>query len=294
MKLALIGDIHCAWGPEDVAYFDGHGAVAKPYDAVLFTGDLPGLRHGRILDVATKIGALQTPGFMVPGNHDGPSLGELVADIAGLSDTNLFLHRAMRWRLKRLQAALKGVQLCGFSHHTIRCQSDATAPPIGLIVVRPHSQGGHLNFRPYIRRAFGPATIDESSALLRRIVDECPYERLVFLGHNGPAGLGSDAADMFGADHKPNGGDWGDLDYREAVDYAQASGKKVLAVVAGHMHLRTKQRKIRPWCLRRDETLYINAAKVPRVFRAEDGVMRRYHTALTLDGDSAIAEQVTV
>ena len=286
LKLAIIGDVHCAWGPEDVAFFD-----AADYDAVLFTGDLPGLRHGRAMEVAAAMAPLRTRAFMIPGNHDGPSLGELVADIAHLSNTNLLLAAAMRWRVGRLQRNLGRVELVGYSHHTVASR-DGDA--IGLIAVRPHSQGGHLNFAPYLRKTFQVASLQESAARLRDVIDDCPHERLVFLGHNGPHGLGGRQNDMWGADHKRTGGDWGDIDYRQAIDYARSSGRQVLVAVAGHMHQRTKQKQLRPWKLRRDDVLYVNAARVPRVFRHDDGAMRRYHVAVAIDGNDAVAEEVCI
>lgn len=291
LKLALIGDVHQAWGPEDVAFFD---APDSGYDAILFTGDLPGLRHKRAFEVAAAMAPLRTPSFLIPGNHDGPTLGELVADIAGLSRTNLLLAGAIRRRVQRLRRALGDVVLGGYSHHTL-------GPGVGLIVGRPHSQGGHLNFQPYLAKSFGVRTLKESAAKLERVVDACPHERLVFLGHNGPHGLGGRQNDMWGADHKPGGGDWGDPDLRAAIEHARASGRQVLAVVAGHMHQRTKQRTQRPWRTERDGVLYLNAARVPRVFRdPESGTMRRYHIALRIDlapdeaGSGATAEEIAV
>jgi uncharacterized protein (TIGR04168 family) len=115
----------------------------------------------------------------------------------------------------------------------------------------------------------------------------------VFLSHNGPVGLGDAPHDMWGCDFKPGGGDWGDPDLTAAVEYAIACGKRVLAVVAGHMHLRTKHGHERPWCARRDDTLYVNAARVPRII-ARDREVHRHHVELIIDRDGVTANEVFV
>ena len=50
-----------------------------------------------------------------------------------------------------------------------------------------------------------------------------------------------------------------------AVQADPRGGKRVLAVVAGHMHLRTRQGAERDWITERQETLFVNAARVPRM-----------------------------
>ena len=113
----------------------------------------------------------------------------------------------------------------------------------------------------------------------------------MFVSHNGPVGLGSGADDMWGCDFMPNGGDWGDPDLRVAIDHARQAGKKVLAVVAGHMHIRTKQGIERPWKLEVDDTLYINAARVPRIFSGSEDVFR-HHVAVTISEGGVQAHEV--
>ena len=84
-------------------------------------------------------------------------------------------------------------------------------------------------------------------------------------------------------------GDHGDLDLRAAIDHARERGKRVRAVIAGHMHHALKGGGRRTWQVDRDDTLFINAAEVPR---HRDG--RRHHVRLTLDADHAEAEAVWV
>jgi uncharacterized protein (TIGR04168 family) len=94
---------------------------------------------------------------------------------------------------------------------------------------------------------------------------------VLFLAHNGPSGLGGQAQDLWGRDFDPDGGDWGDADLRGAIEHARGRGLRVLAVLAGHMHwaLRGRPGVQRRWQLQERGTLYVNAARVPRVFTQE-------------------------
>jgi hypothetical protein len=65
----------------------------------------------------------------------------------------------------------------------------------------------------------------------------------------------------------------------------------VLAVIGGHMHLRTKQGELRPWMTERDQTMYINAARVPRIFSGDDDVYR-HHVSVTISPGGIEAEEV--
>jgi len=99
-----------------------------------------------------------------------------------------------------------------------------------------------------------------SISSILNLVEEEPADDLIFLAHNGPLGMGDEPHAMWGCDFKPGGGDWGDPDLTAAIDHARSLGKRVLAVIGGHMHLRTKQGKERLWMQEIRNTLYINAA----------------------------------
>ena len=120
------------------------------------------------------------------------------------------------------------------------------------------------------------------------LIDETDTEHMIFLAHNGPRGLGEEAHAIWGCDFNEDGGDRGDPDLTEAIDHARAAGKRVMAVIAGHMHLRTKQGRERPWKLEIDGTLYINAA---RVFSTSDDVYG-HHVTITLSERGAHANEV--
>ena len=64
-------------------------------------------------------------------------------------------------------------------------------------------------------------------------------------------------------------------------------------MIGGHMHLRTKCGKDRPWKTHRESTTYINAARVPRIFSTSDDVYR-HHVSVTIDSNGIQAEEVLV
>ncbi|HSG55283.1 MAG TPA: hypothetical protein VLA45_07490, partial [Paracoccaceae bacterium] len=161
-----------------------------------------------------------------------------------------------------------------------------------IIAARPHSMGGpELSFPDYMQATYGIADIEASTRRLIQLVDDSESDDLVFLGHNGPTGLGEAADAIWGCDFKPGGGDWGDPDLAQAIAHARGAGKRVLAVIGGHMHLQTKHGVQRPWQLERDGTLYLNAARVPRIFSGEDNVYR-HHVAVTISSEGVSAEEV--
>lgn len=52
-----------------------------------------------------------------------------------------------------------------------------------------------------------------------------PEHAAVLVAHNGPAGLGTHAAAVCGADFLAGGGDWGDVDLRSALDTLHRKGR---------------------------------------------------------------------
>lgn len=281
MKLAVIGDVHSHWSVEDSQYFNqGH------YDALLFVGDLGTLRPGRDVATAKELAKLTCPAFLIPGNHDATSIPGLLSEIAGAPVAAPGTGGRHQRRMDKFREALGPVTVTGYSVHELRFDGEA----VDLLSARPHAMGGGLNFAPYLRREFGVRTMAESTKKLKDLVDESRQERIVFLGHNGPAGLGEAADSMFGCDFKREACDWGDPDLAAAIQYAREQGKTVLCVLAGHMHHRTKQGKQRPWSAELDGTLYLNAAKVPRNVKRGRSI-GRHHLALTISGHECTAEE---
>jgi len=289
LRLAVIGDVHLAFDERDVRALDGLG-----YDAILFVGDLAGYRHSGGLAVARTIARLRTPTYVIPGNHDGVHATQLAAEVMENDAAIAALERApfhgtMEARLEALRAALGGAVLGGYSRHRIEAPG---AAPIELVIGRPHSFGGpRLAFRPYLGRAFGVSDLDASAAKLRALLDACSGERIVILSHNGPLGLGAGRADIWGCDFRASEGDFGDPDLRAALDHARASGKRVLGVLAGHMHHALRGGGTRRWQQQVDDVLHVNAARVPRVFRHEGRVVS-HHVRIEIESDAIRADEV--
>lgn len=277
MRIAVIGDIHGFWDATDTAYFN-----ASDYDALLFVGDLPRLTGG--LDVAREMARLSKPAWMIPGNHDACTVLQLLSEIKGWSTLCRLTARGMPRRLRKLEKALGPVRLAGYESFELQ-------PDLALIVARPHAMGpDRFYYRHATQRRYGVASYAASAHKLKALVDDAP-ENIVFLAHNGPAGLGEGGQDIWGCDFSPDFGDFGDPDLRDAIAHAHDTGRRVLAVLGGHMHLRSKQGERRRSALERDGSLYINAAEVARI---RQGGERRHHVSLEISGGRVRARQVWV
>lgn len=286
LKIALIGDVHSFWSDFDTQYFN-----ESDYDLILFTGDLPRLVGGAA--DAKNISNITKPGIVVPGNHDSATIPQFLAELKNYPLLCKLTGFGQSARVNRIAKALGHLELGGYSIHPLSAETMEAA----CIVARPHSMGGdRLYFQSYLNNRFGVSTLEQSQELLCSLVDKGP-DSLIFLAHNGPSGLGNAATDPWGCDFDPRLGDFGDKDLRFAVDYAKSQGKTVLAVVAGHMHHHLKgaseaEKKGRNWQVVKEDVLYINAARVPRIFRQESKTFH-HHVALTL-GNKVRCEEVLV
>ncbi len=278
MKFAIIGDIHGFWDARDTAYFN-----RSDYAALLFVGDFAPWTGS--LRVARMLSALTRPAWAIPGNHDAVTRLQLYAAIRHRRLLGELTAIGMGRRVRQLAAALGPVRLGGFSLDTL-------PDGIGLLTARPHAMGpDYFYYRSYLKRRFGVGDFTASAARLQALVELAP-RRLIILAHNGPAGLGNTPDAPFGSDFNPAWGDFGDPDLRGAIACAHASGRTLLAVVAGHMHHRNRKHGAARTTVACDgKTLYLNAAYVPRMRR--DG-SHRHHIALTIDGNSVTAEAVFV
>ena len=278
MRIAVIGDVHERWDDVDREIIDGMG-----YDLVLFVGDLADRLHLRTIEVARRISRLRTRALLVPGNHDattplGVLLGALSRDL-----WRPWQGRRAQRRWLSLQEALGPVQIAEYSIHPF--------PDFGLtlIAARPHAMDGRLlTFRAALEARHGVSSMAASIGRLRQLV-EATEGALVFAGHNGPIGLGSDPAAPFALS---SGRDAGDPDLGDAIAWAKQGGRSVLAVIAGHMHHQSSNRR---WCVSEGDTLYVNAARVPRVFR-RGGATMRHHVELRLQAalNTATAREMLV
>ena len=285
-RVGVIGDVHLFWDDADREFFNEAG-----YDLLLFVGDLAAYSQRGGRRVASSVAQLTTPTLVIPGNHDGLNAFQLGSEV---------FPRAHRWRhafcagqaerCRAMDDALGAARFVGFSRHRL----EVGTTEVNIIAGRPHSIGGRrVACERYLRETFGVGSIEDSAALLRTLIDGCDDAPLLFLAHNGPSGLGDTADSIWGCDFRRKEEDWGDRDLELAIAHAKDQGRRVLAVAAGHMHRRTKSGKRRPPQVVNDGVLYINAAEVPR-HRSENGIAKRHHVRLTIDGNQVAAEDVWV
>jgi len=275
MRIAIIGDVHECWGDEDLDYF-----AAEDFDLILFVGDLPRFNHRNTELVARAISRLETPALLIPGNHDGTSPLQVLTEAVQLGCDLDRWAGAQCIRVERLRDALGRVPMTGFSVHP--------AGEIDVVACRPHAMDGrYLSFAPYLAQRFEIPDRAASAARLRACVDRCTLP-IVFLSHNGPAGLGGTRDDLYGRSNPEF--DNGDPDLAEAIAYARQTGHVVLASVAGHMH-HTGDGGMRRWTMKKDGVRYINAARVPRVFE-RDGTTHRHCVELIFQGQSTRVREI--
>ncbi len=278
-RFGVIGDLHTYWDTVDLLQF-----AATDYDLLFFTGDLGGGTQDSSLRMARLMARLARPSLVMPGNNDTSDIARLAAELTHQRGLDQLLSLT-----DDLAGDSHGISLCGYSEHRIR----AGTRVVSLISGRPHSMGGPaLSFPEFMAETYSISSLDDSAARLCELVDAAE-EEIIFLSHNGPHGLGDREHDMWGCDFREGGGDWGDPDLAHAIRHARSTGRRVLAVIAGHMHLRTKQGRERPWQVMEDDTLYINAARVPRIFAGEGDVFR-HHVRMVISEDDLVVEEVLV
>jgi uncharacterized protein (TIGR04168 family) len=280
LRLGIIGDLHTHWDEVDVAEFN-----RTDFDLLFFTGDLGGGTPESTLRIARSMAGLEKPALVMPGNNDTWDTVALAAELAHQAGLSVLSN------LRRGSEPGNGiVKLCGYSLHPFRREGYG----ITLIAGRPHSMGGpNLSFPEFMRETYGIESMSESEARLIQLVEEAPTRDVVFLSHNGPTGLGAAPDDPWGADFKPDGGDWGDPDLAEAIRHARTIGKRVRAVIAGHMHIRTRQGVDRTWLAEDESTHFVNAARVPRIFPGEDDFLR-HHISMQIGAESLRVREVTI
>jgi uncharacterized protein (TIGR04168 family) len=284
VQIAVIGDIHTRFTAVDVAHFNAGAA-----DLILVVGDLSNYRQREGYPATRCLARLRKPTLFIPGNHDAVLLLQLLAEARGIAWLADLLAHGQARRAAALRRRLGPVTCCGYSGHPFALNGQT----FDVIAARPYAFGGSaLSCRRYLRRAFGVGSLADSAEKLKGLVDTAVSDRLIFLAHNGPAGLGAQPHDIWGCDFRDGGGDYGDADLQTAVAHAQARGKQVLAVVAGHMHHRVRGGGRRAWLVERDGVVYVNAARTPRIFK-QGGRTVHHHVRLTLDAGGVTAgEQV--
>lgn len=257
IRIAVVGDIHDQWEAEDGIAFQHLGV-----DLVLFVGDF----GNEAVEVVRAIAALDIPKAAVFGNHDA-------------------WYSASEWGRKKCpynreqedwvqeQMDLLGEVHVGYGKLDF--------PSLNLTVVgsRPFSWGGEVwKNAEFYQERFGVKSFEESIARIVTAANSAASETVIFLGHNGPLGLGDRPEDPCGRDWQPLGGDYGDPDFAEAIAQTRATGKKIPLVTFGHMHhnLRHTKKQLRSPIHVTEGTVYLNAASVPRIVQQGSERLRNF------------------
>ncbi|MBR8830893.1 MAG: hypothetical protein N5P05_000183 [Chroococcopsis gigantea SAG 12.99] len=255
IKIAVVGDIHDQW--QEV---DNRALVSLGVDLALFVGDF----GNESVPIVRLVAAAPVPKAVILGNHDAwytaSSWGQKKCPYDRTKEDRV------EDQLKLLGEAHVGYGKLDFPH-------------LGLSVVgsRPFTWGGaEWKNREFYQQRYQVGNFQESAEKILQQVRDTAHDTLIFLGHNGPWGLGSAASDICGKDWQPPGGDHGDKDFHDAIQGARRLGKGIPLVAFGHMHhrLRHTQSRFRTGMVRTNDTLYLNGAIVPRI-REEGG--RKWH-----------------
>ncbi|MEM7336266.1 MAG: metallophosphoesterase [Chloroflexota bacterium] len=281
VKIAVIGDVHTHFDDADVAFFN-----QSDFDLILFVGDLANYRFMEGITVARKMAQLEKTAVFIPGNHDTVTPLQMLATIRKspfLKKITSFFHP---FRINWLRRTMSPVMMGGYQTFSF----DIQGLTFDVVTGRPFSWGENMLANPhYLNSQFGIQTTQYSIKRLKECVDGTRSNNLIFLAHTGPHGLSKTRSDIWGIDYKKSEGDNGDIDLEEAITHAKAQGKKVWAVVAGHMHHRLKKEGYRETYRLEDGTHYINAARVPRIFE-ENNQMHHHFVAVTLANRTLSAE----
>jgi uncharacterized protein (TIGR04168 family) len=263
IKIAVIGDVHDLWEKED-----NFALGCLGIDLALFVGDFGDESVG----IVRLVAELDLPKAVILGNHD-----------AWYSATkrgrqNAPYHHAFEDRVQQ-QLDLLGKCHVGYSKLDF--------PQLQLTVVgsRPFSWGGSAwKNGDFLKNRYNINNFQESSTSIVDRAREATTETIVFLGHNGPFGLGERPYDICGKDWQLEGQDYGDPDLQSAIELSRQLGKKIPLVAFGHMHhnLRHNNNRLRTRVVEdKAGTVYLNAACVPRIIKAE-GKKRRNFSIVSL------------
>jgi uncharacterized protein (TIGR04168 family) len=265
IKIAVIGDVHDLWDHGDEA-----ALIALEVDLVLLVGDF----GNESVDVVRSIAQMNLPKAAIFGNHDA----WYTASDWGISRCPY--DRKIEDRVQQ-QTDLLGEAHVGFG------KLDFPELRLSVVGSRPFSWGGSgwKNDKFYQDR-YGIHSFAESIDRIVAAADQTLYNTVIFIGHNGPTGLGDSPEDPCGKDWQPIGGDHGDPDFEAAIAKTRQLGKTIPLVTFGHMHhsLRhTKQQLRRALHVSPEGTVYLNSASVPRILKNQGEVLRNF-SLVTLQG----------
>jgi uncharacterized protein (TIGR04168 family) len=268
IKIAIVGDVHDQWEPADEIALKQLGA-----DLVLFVGDF----GNEAVELVARLAALDLPKAAIFGNHDA----WYTASDWGRSKRPY--DPQVEDRVQQ-QIDLLGASCVGYG------KLDLPQFNLSIVGSRPFSWGGpQWKYNDFYTDRYG---IDSFAASTQRIVDNgraASGETLIIIGHNGPTGLGEEPESICGKDWgEPQiGGDYGDPDLAAAISILQAEGKSIPLVTFGHMHHKlrhTKDRLRQPLVVHPNGTLYLNAARCPRILSTIERTVRNFSLVTMVDG----------
>ncbi|MDJ0691697.1 MAG: TIGR04168 family protein [Xenococcaceae cyanobacterium MO_188.B32] len=266
INIAVVGDVHDRWEREDELALKHLGL-----DLVLFVGDF----GNESVEVVRQVASVDLPKAVILGNHDAWYTASVWGQKKAPYD------RALEDRVQQ-QLELLGETHVGYGKLDF--------PQFNLSVVgsRPFSWGGEKwKNKDFYRDRYGINNFAESTTKIVAAAKETAYDTIIFIGHNGPTGLGARPEDSCGRDWEPLGGDHGDPDLTEAIDKVRILGKSIPLVTFGHMHHSLRHRKDRLRTIVNtspEETIYLNSARVPRIKEGKEGKERSFSVVTLRNG----------
>ncbi|WP_036485548.1 TIGR04168 family protein [Myxosarcina sp. GI1] len=273
INIAVVGDIHDLWDDDDELALKHLGV-----DLVLFVGDF----GNESVDVVKKIAAIKLPIATIMGNHDAWYTASHWGRKQAPYDRNL------EDRVQR-QLDFLGNAHVGFSY------LDFPQFDFSVVGSRPFSWGGkNWKNADFYRDRYDVNNFAESTARIVEAVQNAAFDTVIFIGHNGPFGLGDKPEDICGKDWQIPGGDYGDPDLAEAISKAITLGKSIPFVTFGHMHhrLRHRQDRLRTRVVTDSMgTIYFNSASVPRLKQEREELQRNFSLVSLKNG---IVERISL
>ena len=265
ITIAVVGDVHNQWDERDNLALQHLGV-----DLVLFVGDF----GNEAVEIVRNIATVEIPKAAIMGNHDAwysaSSWGKQK------SPYDHAVEDRVQQQLDLLGDAHVGFNKLDFAH----CN-------LSVVGSRPFSWGGSTwRNAQFYRDRYNVKSFAESTQQIVSSAKNAAYDSLIVIGHNGPVGLGAKTESICGRDWKPEGGDYGDPDLQNAIAQIRQLGKSIPLVTFGHMHheLKHPKGKRRTIVEFKDDTVYLNAACVPRVIKGDRGTKRSFSLATLQQG----------
>jgi uncharacterized protein (TIGR04168 family) len=269
VTIAVVGDVHDLWDEEDEIALKQIGV-----DLVLLVGDF----GNESVEVVRSIAQLSLPKAAILGNHDA-------------------WYSATEWGKKKCPYdrqqqdwVQQQLDLLGEAHVGYG-KLDLPEFQLSIVGGRPFSWGGSAwKNESFYETRYGVGSFAESAERIKLATKNTRYDRVIFIGHCGPKGLGAAPEDPCGKDWQPIGGDHGDPDFAEAIEQARSLGKSIPLVAFGHMHHQLRHTKARLRKMIEQDphgTVFLNAASVPRIKATPNGKIRNF-SLVTLEAGQVV------